>query len=186
MCKKTADNHQTFPFSENVISLGHHLLYYILTGTTRVVQHTAVLHLIQPKNIKVKMKAFSVYYMCTCACVSQPCQMTPITNTMWHRVLSASLHLEETQKKSRKHTRTRILSSVLHWQAVIPALAYERQQLEGVAVTVVVPCCVVHLDGTSSVLAIPRFTNVQHCAPSCLSVCLLLSVSHAVFFVCTQ
>ena len=42
---------------------------------------------------------------------------------------------------TRAHTKTHTLSSVLRWQAVIPALAYERQQLEGVAVTVVVACC---------------------------------------------
>lgn len=42
---------------------------------------------------------------------------------------------------TQKHTETHTLCSVLHWQAVIPALAYERRQLEGVAVTVVVACC---------------------------------------------
>lgn len=37
------------------------------------------------------------------------------------------------------------LSSVLHWQAVMPALAYERQQLEGVSVAVVLTCCGIYL-----------------------------------------
>ncbi len=46
-----------------------------------------------------------------------------------------------TRKNTRAYTKTHTLSSVCRWQAVIPALAYERQQLEGVAVTVVVACC---------------------------------------------
>lgn len=44
-------------------------------------------------------------------------------------------------KHTWARTKTHTLSPVLRWQAVIPALAYERQQLEGVAVTVVVACC---------------------------------------------
>ncbi len=46
-----------------------------------------------------------------------------------------------TREHSSTHTKTHTLSCVSRWLAVIPALAYERQQLEGVAVTVVVACC---------------------------------------------
>ena len=45
-------------------------------------------------------------------------------------------------KHLRTNTHTHTLSSALSWQAEIPTLAYESQQLEGVAVTVVaVACC---------------------------------------------
>lgn len=74
------------------------------------------------------------YYLCTCACVSAFCQMTLIANAMW---LSTPARLARRRINTRKqHVRTHIVLCIaLRWQALIPALAYERQQLEGVAVT---------------------------------------------------
>lgn len=84
-------------------------------------------------------------------------------------------------KNTKPHTQRRRLFSALHWQAVIPALAYEREQLEGVAVTVV-PCCIIHLDGTASVLTLPCRGNVHCCTPTSLSVPLSLSVRRVFYF----
>lgn len=61
--------------------------------------------------------------------------MTLIASAMW---LAASSGINtHAPTQTHTHTSAHTLSSALRWQAVIPALAYERQQLEGVAVTVV-------------------------------------------------
>lgn len=81
------------------------------------------------------MKALCTVIMCVhvCMCFSTlpddsyyQCHVAP--RFIWNK---------HSQTDMRAHTSAHTLSSVLRWQAVIPALAYERQQLEGVAVTVV-------------------------------------------------
>lgn len=57
------------------------------------------------------------------------------------------------------------LSSVLHWQAVMPALAYERQQLEGVSVAVVLTCCGIYFDGCFSVFLLSLLRSITHTLP---------------------
>lgn len=57
------------------------------------------------------------------------------------------------------------LSSVLHWQAVMPALAYERQQLEGVSVAVVLTRCGIYFDGCFSVFLLSLLRSITHTLP---------------------
>lgn len=90
---------------------------------------------LSPENVRVKMKAFLHGIMCTIV--------------LLFKSLARGLLLEKPRGSEccvhlfiwNTHPETHTLCSVLHWQAVIPPLAYERRQLEGVAVTVVVPCC---------------------------------------------
>lgn len=69
--------------------------------------------------------------------------MTLIASAMW--LLSG-------RGNKHAHTHARTLFCELHWQALIPALAYERRQLEAVAVASVAAntCCGFHSDGSSS------------------------------------
>lgn len=150
----------------SILYHGCHLLQYIRTGTKIVALCRSVKKIISCENIKVEMK----HHLSMCACFKALARwLLPIPCgteccSLWY-----------------KHTNTHALSPVLHWQAVIPALAYERQQLEGVAVNVVVVACVIHLDGSSSVLAIPRSLLrylLSFCVSFCVSVMLLRLTNH--------
>lgn len=86
------------------------------------------------------MKSFThSYYMCRC--VSKLHLITwVITTVVRLSAPSETLLQEYALTRRNKRTNTHSLSCELHWQAVIPALAYESQQLEGVAVSVVGAC----------------------------------------------
>lgn len=120
------------------------------------------------------------YYLCTCACVLAFCQMTLIANAMWLRTPARLARCGTNTRKQRVHAHTRthiVLCIALRWQALIPALAYERQQLEGVAVTGAVCLLCFPFGCSSSVLANLCF-NTRHDTPS---VCLHLSVTHVLY-----
>lgn len=122
----------------------HHLLHIFCHHK---VDYILCIYKVYFFTVKVKVKALCSYF---CARF----KALPDDSECWvHRFIW--------NKHSCTYTK---LSSVLHWQAVMAALAYERQQLEGVSVAVVLTCCGIYFDGCFSVL-LSLIRSITHTLP---------------------
>lgn len=82
-------------------------------------------------------------------------------------LIASAMWLLSGRGNKHAHTHAHTLFCELHWQALIPALAYERRQLEAVAVASVAAnaCCGFHSDGSSCVLS-HLCVNIRRHTPS--------------------